>query len=429
MIKRLIGSKIARNASWIVLCRIMQSVISMVISIITARYLGPSNYGVINYAASLAAFVAPLMYLGLNSTLVQELVQNPEQDGKIMGTSITMSVTAALLCIVGIGAFTAIANPSETETLIVCLLYSTLLIFQAIDLLRYWFLSKYMSKVSSIAMLVSYMVAALYKVVLLISGQSVVWFAITNSLEYMLIAIILVIMYFKKGGGRFSFSWKMGKRLLKKSSYYILSNLMVALFLQSGKIIIKTVMDDAATGYYSAGVAIITMSSFVFQAIVDSFRPEVLKQTDPVKIENNMIKVYALVMYLALAQAIVLCVFAKPIVTLIYGQGYAPATIVLQIGIWQTVFSYLAYARDIWILATGKQKYLWIINLAGACTNILLNLLLIPLFGLIGAAITAVVTEFVANILVCQIIKPVRRNNLLMLKAMNITKVVSLFKN
>jgi len=134
-------------------------------------------------------------------------------------------------------------------------------------------------------------------------------------------------------------------------------------------------------------------------------------------------------MYLALAQAIVLCVFAKPIVTLIYGQGYAPATIVLQIGIWQTVFSYLAYARDIWILATGKQKYLWIINLAGACTNILLNLLLIPLFGLIGAAITAVVTEFVANILVCQIIKPVRRNNLLMLKAMNIPKVISLFKN
>lgn len=429
MFKRLLNNKIAKNASWIILCRVVQSVISMVISIITARCLGPSNYGIINYAMSLTAFVAPLVYLGLNSTLVQELVKAPEKEGDIIGTAIGMSVISACVCIVGIGAFVSIADPGETETLIVCVLYSTLLIFQAIDLLRYWYLSKYLSKISSVVMLISYAVAALYKVFLLITQKNIVWFALTNPLEYMLIAVLLVIMYFKNGGKKITFSLQTGFLLLKKSRYYILSNLMVALFLQLGKIIINLVMDESATGLYSAATTIIVMTSFVFQAIIDSFRPEILRQTDNRLLEDGMVKLYSLVFYLATAQAIFLCVFAKPIIWILYGDAYMPAVIVLQVGVWQTVISYMAYARDVWILAAGKQRYLWIVNTAGAAANILLNFLLIPQFGLAGAAIAAVGTEAIANIVMCQILKPLRRNNVLMLKAVNFRNVITLLKH
>jgi hypothetical protein len=55
----------------------------------TARYLGPSNFGVINYAASIVAFVLPVMQLGINSVLVQELVKNPEEEGKTVDIEVT----------------------------------------------------------------------------------------------------------------------------------------------------------------------------------------------------------------------------------------------------------------------------------------------------------------------------------------------------
>ena len=428
MLNRFFKNKVAKNASWIILCRVAQTVLSMVIAMLSARYLGPSNYGVVNYAASVTAFFAPIVYLGFNSTLVQELVAAPEDEGRIMGTSIIMSVASAFMCMVGVTAFVSVANPGETETLIVCVLYSTLLVFQAIDLLRYWFLSKYMSKISSIAMLVSYAVAALYKIYLLATGKSVIWFAVSNSIEYMLIAILLIIMYKVKGGARIGFSWQIGKRMFAKSKYYILSSMMVTVFTHTGKILINVLLDEASTGYYSAAVAVITMPSFVFTAVVDSFRPEILKSKNPQSLNSGMIRLYAIVFYLSLAQCLGITLLARPIVDFIYGPAYAASVGALQIGIWYTIISYMSFARGIWVLATGKQKYLWIINLAGAITNVAVNFLLIPRIGILGAAVASVVTEFISNIVVCYFIKPLRESNLMMLKAMNPKVLLSLIR-
>jgi len=80
--------KVIKNASWILICRVIQSFLALVVSALSARYLGPSNYGVINYAASLAAYALPITQLGLNCTLVKEFMSRPQEEGKILGTSI-----------------------------------------------------------------------------------------------------------------------------------------------------------------------------------------------------------------------------------------------------------------------------------------------------------------------------------------------------
>ena len=72
-------NKVAKNATWIIGCRIVQSVLALIINMLTARYLGPSNYGLITYASSIVAFVVPIMNLGLSNILVQEIVNNPER--------------------------------------------------------------------------------------------------------------------------------------------------------------------------------------------------------------------------------------------------------------------------------------------------------------------------------------------------------------
>ena len=75
--------KVLNNAKWIIMCKVIQAVLQLVIGMLCARYLGPSNYGIINYAASVVAFVLPIMQLGLQSTLVQEFIEDPEKEGKI----------------------------------------------------------------------------------------------------------------------------------------------------------------------------------------------------------------------------------------------------------------------------------------------------------------------------------------------------------
>ena len=98
----LLRGKIFKNASWIIISKLLQSIFAFLISILTARYLGPSNYGLINYAASIVTFVFPISQLGFNNTLVQELTHDPQNEGKILGTSIFMSIISAFFCMVGV---------------------------------------------------------------------------------------------------------------------------------------------------------------------------------------------------------------------------------------------------------------------------------------------------------------------------------------
>ena len=75
--------------------------------------------------------------------------------------------------------------------------------------------------------------------------------------------------------------------------------------------------------------------------------------------------------------------------------------------------------RNIWILAEDKQKYLWIINLSGALTNVILNAILIPLLGGVGAALASLITQVFTNVVIGFLIKPILHNNKLMLTGCN----------
>lgn len=414
-------SKVVKNASWIIGIQIVKSLLGLVISMLTARFLGPSDFGLINYAASIVAFVTPIMYLGLNGVLVQEIVNTPEKEGEILGTSVTMTFLSSLLCVIGVISFAAAVNRGERETVIVCALYSMLLIFQSLELLNYWFQAKLLSKYASGVALFAYAVISGYKIYLLAAHKSIYWFALSNALDYMIIVIGLFIVYKRLGGGRLRFNLSAAKRLWGKSRYYIVSNMMIAIFAQTDRIMLKLMINDAATGYYSAAVACAGMTGFVFAAIIDSFRPLIFddKKTDEIRYEKDMCRLYGIIIYLSLLQSLVITLFPGLIIKILYGAAYSASINALKLIVWYTTFSYLGSVRNIWILAENKQKYLWIINLSGALANVALNYILIPIMGIMGAALASLVTQIFTNVIIGFIIRPIRYSNTLMLKALN----------
>ena len=96
-----------------------------------------------------------------------------------------------------------------------------------------------------------------------------------------------------------------------------------------------------------------------------------------------------------------------------------PAISALQIVVWYMTFSYMGAVRNIWILANNKQKYLWVINLSGALANVGLNMMLIPMAGINGAAIASLVTQVLTNVIMGFIIKPIRPNNEIVIDSLN----------
>ena len=124
--------------------------------------------------------------------------------------------------------------------------------------------------------------------------------------------------------------------------------------------------------------------------------------------------------YISVSKNLVVTVFASPIKRLVYGPEFMAAVPTLQWICWYITFSEIGLVRNIWILAQGQQKWLLLINAAGATFNVLLNLILIPVLGTVGAAVATVATEFVANVIVSCAIRPVRHSTKLMLESLDI---------
>jgi len=413
--------RVARNAAWIITCRLIQALMGLVVGALTARYLGPSNLGSINYAASLTAFIAPVLYMGLNATLVHELVTREGREGEVLGTSLLIGSLASVVCFIGVCAFAFFVNASEQETVIVCCLYSVGLLFQAADMLQFWFQKNLQSKYYAVAMLIAYTAVSAYRVILLITHKSIYWFAATAIIDHGVVAVILLFAYRRKGGAKFTVSKATAKAMLSKSKHYIIPALMVSIFAQTDKLMLKWMIGQEVVGYYTAAVTICGLSSFVCAAIIDSFRPVIFenKAKSDAAYEGSVTQLYSVILYFSLIQCVGIAALAGVLVQVLYGAAFAPAAPVVLVLVWYTAFSYLGAVRDIWLLGENKQTLLWKINLCGVLLNIGLNLLLIPVWGTLGAAAASLTTQVFTNVILGFVFKGIRRNNTLMARGLD----------
>lgn len=422
--------QVFNNAKWIIVCKIAQSVLQFLVGIISARYLGPSNYGLINYASSVVAFALPIVKLGFDNTLVKELIDKPHKEGEILGTSLSLNFVASLISMIGVFIFVSMANAGETITILVCLLYSLMLLFFVLEMTQYWFQYKLLSKYSSVVMLISYFCVSAYKIFLLVTEKSVYWFAVSHSIEYGIVGILLVLIYFKIGGQKFSFSKITAKKLLNRSKYYIVASLLVVVFQNVGVILLSNLSGYEETGYYTSALTSAAVIQFVYTAIMDSYRPLILtaKKESVESYEKSISGLYSIMVYLSLAQSIVFAVFAKLIISVLYGSDFMSAVSVLRVIVWYAPFSFMGTVRNIWLLAEDKQKYLWKINLFGVVVNVIANITLIPQFGACGAAVAAFVTQLLMNFVLGFFFKPIKKNNELMMKGLNPRFAIREFK-
>lgn len=420
LITQLRSGRLARNTFWMIGVKVYQVAVNLVVSMLTARFLGPSNYGLINYAASLTALFTSLCTLGINSILVNELLHQRERYGKVLGSAIGLRLVSSLLSVITIVALAYALDPNETTTILVVLIYSTTLIFQCFDTLNYWYHANLNAKTAAVVAGIGYSAAAAYKVFLLVTQKSVLWFAASHVVEYALVAILLLFCYYRDAekGQRLSFSFRVGKDVFSRSYHFILSGLMVAVYGQMDRVMLKSMLDETAVGFYSAAVAVTTMWPFVLSAIIDSVKPVILAQfgADRQRFDKYMTRLYGAIIYISFAAALAITVLSKYIILILYGQAYMEAQGALCILCWDTAFSYLGVARSTWLVPQGKQKYEKYIAACGALCNLALNAVMIPMWGVNGAALATLLTQIFTNFVVGFFFKEIRQNNVLILR-------------
>lgn len=424
--RKIRNHKVIKNMSWILAGRISNMILTFIVGVISARYLGPSNYGLIGYAGAFATFFASVCSLGINSIIVKELIDHRDKEGELMGTSIVLRLVSSFFSFVSIQIIVLFLSDNEPVTRGVVFLYNINLFFQAIEIVKYWFISRLQSKYPEIISIAAYVITSAYKIFLLVTGKDVMWFAFSMSLDYIVIAFCLLIMYKRRGGQKLHFSMQTGKRILKKSYHFILSGMMIAVYNSTDKLMLKQIVGEDEVGYYTAASTIAILCTFVYAAIIESVGPVIMKQhAEGNKLYNKTNRqLYAIIFYLSNFFALGISVFSGFIVSVLYGAEYTAATASVCLLSWSVAFSYLGVARDVWIVCEKNQKYLKYIYFLAAFMNAAINAILIPSLGATGASIATLATQIGTILIFPAFFKRMRPNIKLILDGIRLRGVM-----
>ena len=338
--------------------------------------------------------------MGLNGVIIFEFVSHPEEEGKILGTAIVMRFITGIICTVIFIILICFTDKNNTTILYVGLIQAIQLPFLALDTFNYWYQSKLISKYAVIAQTSAFIIVSLYKVFLLITHKGVEWFAFSVSLSVIVVGMIYLVSYEKRKQYSLGFSKEIVLRLLRGCGPFILANMMVVIYGQMDRVMIKQILNStSAVGLYSAAMTICGLIAFIPTAILDSGRPVVMeaKLNDESTYQLRTRQLFAGLFWISCIYSIGVTIFSKFILNLLYGSAYLAANNSVRIGAWYTTFAYLGSARNTWLICEKQNRFVFIFSCFGVASNFLMNYFLIPIYGIDGAAFATFLTE----VLVC----------------------------
>ncbi|MFN3872736.1 MAG: flippase [Ignavibacterium sp.] len=419
------------NTSWMFAEKIFRTLVAFFVGIYVARYLGPDQFGLLNYAISFAGLFTSFANLGMDSIVVRELVKTPDKRNEILGTVFRLRLIGSFVTIslVTLTAF-LIKEPSFNLLLIVIIASAT--IFQSMGVVEQFYQSRVEARYNVIAQSGSFFIASILKILLVIFNQPLLYFAIVQTLESIFLAVGYYSVYRKN---KFSLSeWKFNSqtavKLFKDSWPLVLSGVVIAIYMKIDQVMIKNFMDTRDVGYYAAAVKLCEAWYFVPMAISASVFPAIVnaKQISEKLYLSRLQKLYDFLAAIAIAIAIPVTFLSDFIINILFGIKFQPAASVLTIYIWAGVATFLGVASSQYLITENLTKLSFYRTLIGMIVNVVMNLFMIPAYGIDGAAIATLISYTIA-VFSIYIDKKSRDQFIMMLKAMLLINSFKYIKN
>jgi PST family polysaccharide transporter len=389
------------NMGWLFVDRIVRMGMGLFVGVWVARYLGPDQFGSLNFALAFIALFGTATNLGLEGIVVRELLHNPEGRREILGTTLALRSFGGLLSVAVSIVTLRLIQPHDRQALLLVSILSLTLIFQAFDTIDCLFQSEVRSKITVWAKNSAFLVFAGIRVSLIYFKAPVWTFAAAYLGEIALGATALVFGY-RLSGGRI-FSWRahkiMAVTLLKESWPAIFSGLAVMVYMRLDMVMLKMMQGDFAVGIYSAATKVSEVWYFIPTAIVSSVSPAIMRaKDDPKLFYGRLRKLFSLMAMTACVIGSIVALASHAIVRALYSDSYSGAAPVLAIHIWASIFVFLGLAQSPWDISKNLLKFSLYRTIAGAVINIAVNFVLIPRYAAMGAAIATVISYAISAV-------------------------------
>ncbi|TDS18646.1 PST family polysaccharide transporter [Maribacter caenipelagi] len=401
--KGLLSSKLFRNISWLFFDKIFRMIYGIFVSIVLARYLGPEDFGNLNFSIAFVYVFLVISNLGLESVLVREITLQPKKRQELISTSIFLRGGVALALYFICVLLAKMYHPDINTTLLITII-ATQIIFQITDVFFTVFMAEVNSKYVVIAKNIGFLISGLVKLLFVYINLSLKWFAVATALEF-LVCLILIIWFINKKTDiviKFKyFNFYIAKELLKSSYPLIISGVFYVIYTKLDQVMLGYLSTQAEVGYYAVATKFSEVWYFIPVAIVNSFYPELIKKHKEDK--NGFNKLIGNLMLVLASFALVLTIFftffSEYLITKLYGAEYSVSGEILTIHIWSCLIVFTAVVSGSWFVINKLEKYSFYRTGTGALFNIVLNFILIPIYGGFGAAIATLLAKILASYL------------------------------
>lgn len=388
--------KYFKNTSWLFAEKILRMVVGLFVGVWVARYLGPEQFGLLSYAGSFVGLFAALATLGLDSIVIRELVKDERRSEVLLGTAFWLKLVGAgtvLILLEGTVQFTS--GDRYTNTLI--LLIAAAMIFQSFNVINFYFQARVLSKYIVYANMIALSLSGLAKISLILYEAPLIAFAVVVLFDSVVSALGMLYFFRKYSAIKFKnlrFSPSAAAALLKDSWPLIFSGIAISVYMKIDQVMIKEMVNSEAVGQYAAAVKLCEAWYFIPVVIASSLFPAIInaKKQSEALYYVRLQRLYNFMVWLALVIAVAMSFLGGWIVDLLYGSQYSQASDVLIVYVWSGVFVFFGTAWSKWMVLENQQATILKLHILSMISNVILNLILIPHFGIIGATLATLIS-------------------------------------
>jgi PST family polysaccharide transporter len=401
--------RIARNAGWLMLDRLLRMLLGVTVGAWIARHLGPETFGALAYVIAFLALFQTASLLGLDHILSRELPKEGSFPGQLLGTSLRLRVGAGVLGWCAACFVMSVVRVGDSEALLLTVIIGFALVLQPADLIDLWFQSQSQSRRAVLPRVISFGVVSAIRVILIRENAALWTFAAAYLVESIL-ALGLLFASYRRITTFDKWSWHTptAYSLVRQAAPLMMSGLAIIIYMRIDQILLRALSGDHELGLYSAVLPFSQAWYFIPSTICASAAPFLVRwhQDDTAVFLRRTLDLFTVLAWGSLGISILVALCAGPIVRTLLGPAFGGAAGILTIHVFSNVPVFLGIGQLGYLVTLGRTKVVFFQTIAGMSISIAMNLLLIPTFGARGSAVALVVAQVFSAFLCNAILAP-----------------------
>jgi PST family polysaccharide transporter len=388
------------NIGWLGSDRIIRMFGAVLVGTLVARYLGPDQFGLLNYGLAIYGIFNIISNLGLDSLVVRDIALDSTGEPRILGTAFVLKALASIVTSVAAIVAARILDPHDRVLIIIVALISFASVSQALDVIDFFFQAHIRSRYTVVPRTGAFVAASIARLLAVFMHASLLSFAWIAALEVLVAELGLLVAYFRYRRIFPRWNWDMRKArgLMAEGWPLLASSVMTMVYMRTDQILLGRLGSMSVVGNYSAAIRFSEIWYAIPVIVTASVMPRILKtrDADPQRYYARLQTFYETMIMVSVLVTIGTLILGPTMVRLLYGARYTSAASILSVHIWTGIF--------VSVGCVGSQQYVHekittsSLNRTaiGAVANVILNLLWIPRWGGMGSAMATLVAQSLA---------------------------------